>query len=132
MAGGCATKAPAEFVVPTKSKISQTLKDQSASPERYRIALRGMAIPGESLVGLRRSFADCHLTEILTYKLSLTSPWCQERRPSRHLECPKGSIKEWLHLITRDRKISGRFVIMPSTPISMRRSISGRESGVQT
>jgi len=27
MAGGCATKAPAEFVVPTKSKLSQTLKD---------------------------------------------------------------------------------------------------------
>jgi hypothetical protein len=36
---GCATKALAEFVVPTKSKISQTLKDQSASPERYRYRL---------------------------------------------------------------------------------------------
>jgi hypothetical protein len=28
---GCATKALKEFFVPTKSKISQTLKDQSAS-----------------------------------------------------------------------------------------------------
>jgi hypothetical protein len=47
----CATKALAEFLVPTKSKISQTLKDQSASGEAYiDIALRGMAIPGKSLV----------------------------------------------------------------------------------
>ena len=28
---GCATKALAEFLVPTKSKLSQTLKNQSAS-----------------------------------------------------------------------------------------------------
>jgi len=35
----CSTKALAEFFVPTKSKLCQTLKDQSASPERYRYRL---------------------------------------------------------------------------------------------
>jgi hypothetical protein len=37
---GFATKALAEFLVPTKSKLSQTLKDQSAcsDPCRYRLA----------------------------------------------------------------------------------------------
>jgi hypothetical protein len=39
MAGGCTTKALAEFLVPTKSKLSQTLKDQSASPKPYRYRL---------------------------------------------------------------------------------------------
>jgi len=40
MAGGCATKVLAEFLLPTKSKLSKTLKDQSASskPYRYRLA----------------------------------------------------------------------------------------------
>ena len=49
---GCVTKALAEFLVPMKSKISQPLKDQSASQNAIDIALRGMAIPGESLVPL--------------------------------------------------------------------------------
>jgi hypothetical protein len=35
----CTTKALAEFLVPTKSKLSQTLKDQSASSEPYRYRL---------------------------------------------------------------------------------------------
>ena len=42
---GCATKALAEFPVPTKSKLSQTLKDQSASSERYRYRLEGNGHP---------------------------------------------------------------------------------------
>ena len=42
---GCATKALAEFPVPTKSKISQTLKEQSASLERYRYRLEGNGHP---------------------------------------------------------------------------------------
>ena len=33
---------------------------------------------------------------------------------------------------TTDLKMSGRFVMMPSTPISIRRIISERESTVQT
>jgi len=36
---GCNTKARAEFLVPTKSKLSQTLKDQSATREPYRYRL---------------------------------------------------------------------------------------------
>ena len=42
---GCATKALAEFIIPTKSKISRTLKDQSASPEPYRYRLGGNGHP---------------------------------------------------------------------------------------
>ena len=42
---GCTTKALAEFLVPTMSKLSQTLKDQSASPERYRYRLEGNGHP---------------------------------------------------------------------------------------
>jgi len=45
MAGGCTKKVLAEFVVPTKSKLSQTLKDQFASPEPYRYHLEGNGHP---------------------------------------------------------------------------------------
>jgi len=46
---GCATKALAEFLVPTKLKISQTLKDQSASSEPYRYRLAGNGHPWRKL-----------------------------------------------------------------------------------
>jgi len=39
MAGGCTTKTLAECLVTTKSTLAQTLKDQSASRERYRYRL---------------------------------------------------------------------------------------------
>jgi hypothetical protein len=42
---GCARKALAEFLVPTKSKLSQTLKDQFASREPYRYRLEGKGHP---------------------------------------------------------------------------------------
>jgi len=42
---GCATKALAKFFVPTKSNIFQNLKDQSASPKRYRYRLEGNGHP---------------------------------------------------------------------------------------
>ena len=41
----CATKALAEFFLPTKSKLCQTLKDQSPCPERYRYRLEGNGHP---------------------------------------------------------------------------------------
>ena len=42
---GCATKTLAESLVSRKSKLSQTLKDQSASPEHYRYRLEGNGHP---------------------------------------------------------------------------------------
>ena len=45
MAGGCSTEALAEFFVPMNSKLSQTLKDQSASLGRYRYRLEGNGHP---------------------------------------------------------------------------------------
>jgi len=42
---GYATRVLAEFLVPTKSKLCQTLKDQSASPEPYRYRLEGNGHP---------------------------------------------------------------------------------------
>jgi hypothetical protein len=42
---GCSTKALAEFVVPTESELSQALKDQYASTERYRYRLEGNGHP---------------------------------------------------------------------------------------
>jgi hypothetical protein len=44
-AGGCTSKALAEYLVPTKSKLSQTLKNQPAFPERYRYRLEGNGHP---------------------------------------------------------------------------------------
>ena len=38
---GCTAKALAEYLVPTKSNLSQPLKDQAASPEGYRYRLEG-------------------------------------------------------------------------------------------
>ena len=46
----CTTEVVAECPVPTKSKLSQTLKDPPRLQSAINIALRGMAIPGESLV----------------------------------------------------------------------------------
>ena len=45
MAGECTAKPLAEFPVPTQSKLPQTLKDQSASRERYRYRLEGNGHP---------------------------------------------------------------------------------------
>ena len=49
MAGGCTTRALAECLVPTNSTLSQTLKDQPASPERYRYRLEGNSHPWRKL-----------------------------------------------------------------------------------
>jgi len=43
----CSTKAPAEPLAPTNSKVSQTLKDPFASPDANRYRLEGNGRPGQ-------------------------------------------------------------------------------------
>jgi hypothetical protein len=54
---GCHTKALAEFFVPKNSKLSQTLKDQFAFPERHRYRLEGNGHPCDIALPLRGSVA---------------------------------------------------------------------------